>query len=73
MLRYYEVVEKVRLVLVSCMGLLLLPGTPSQMVFVLLVNIASAVLALKTQVPAAKRAACDWLLRDALVCECVVI
>ncbi len=46
---YYEVIERWRLVLVSCFGLLLKEGAPSQMVFVLLVNIASAVLALKVR------------------------
>jgi hypothetical protein len=50
MLRYYDVVTKVRLVLISCIGLLFLEGTPTQIVYVLLVNIASAVLVLKTQV-----------------------
>ncbi len=47
---FYEVIERWRLVLVACFGLLLLEGSSTQLVFVLLVNIAAAVLALKVQV-----------------------
>ena len=35
---YYEVIEKVRLVMISCVGLLILPGTSTQFVFVIAVN-----------------------------------
>ena len=46
---YYEVWEKARLVLISCIGLLFLDGSSTQIVYVVLVNILSGVLALKTQ------------------------
>jgi hypothetical protein len=44
---FYEVIEKVRLVLISCIGLLFMPDTSSQIVFVIVVNVASAVAGLK--------------------------
>jgi hypothetical protein len=44
---FYEVIEKVRLVLVSCIGLLFMPDTSSQIVLVVIINLASAVAGLK--------------------------
>ena len=46
---YYEVCEKVRLVLISCIGLLFMEGSSTQVVFVVLINILSGVMALKMQ------------------------
>ncbi len=44
---YFEVVEKVRLVLVSCIGLLILPGSSSQLVFILAVNLIVGAIKVK--------------------------
>ena len=44
---YYDVWDRTRLVLISGVGLLVMPGTASQLVFVTLVNLVSAAIALK--------------------------